>query len=713
MKNLRNNKAISEIVGAIFLLAIVIVSFSVIFFQVLSIPGPEDPLINTVIGYMEEGHPVFEIQKGESLGPDTKIMITIAGFDRKVFLARDLGAQEWDIGERIVLPVDNTQGVQVEAVIVDAKSDSTVFVGILQKGLKFESLGGIWHFDEDIWMRDIPDEVKDSSGNKNHGMALNSAHIINGSLEPENIMSNNSGFFNGYFDVVKVKSSWSLNITESITVEAWMKPEIRDEQGDLVEVEGSFGYNPYVIHAFGDIYAMVSEDSTKLGRLSTVKISELGEIDHIQSVLFDGSKAKKTFRPIITKISKELYLVSFNHWDGYLHLRTYFISDNGSITYTGNEKICSDYKIANDPNRPNRPTQLTITDNICAIAYWGKNASDIGILKTLHISKTGVIANIDTMTYESGYDPCLVQVNYNVYALAYRNISNHGIIKTFNINSTGHINSIDENIYSTTGSAYQPSLVKVTDNFIAVAYRDDQSYGYISIIEITNNGIIQLTNETELFESRVGDCFNPFIAHIYNEKYVIAYSTADNSGFSLGYIVTLELWNNGLIGQINPRKEFEVFEDSNTRCFNPILSRINNYLFALSYEGFGNHPGKLITILVGKAPRGICKEFSYVLNANMTMVEGCIDNVYIDYYNDSLGLDWHHFALTYDGLNICLYVNGIKVNETSHPNHLIYLCKESLYFGRYYCGFIDEIAIYGRALTQEQIFDHFMDPGNL
>jgi len=711
MKNLRNTQASSEIVGEIFLFAIAVVSISIISLQVLSTIEPEDPTNVEIIGYLENGCPVFELQRGESLGPDTRILITLAGFERKQFLQRDVGDQEWDIGERIILPVDNTKGVQVEATIVDTRTNSIVFFGVLQEGLTFGSKGGIWHFDEKSWMKDVPDEVKDSSGNNNHGTALNGAKIINGILEPQNVKSNNSGFFNGYFDAVEVKTSWTLDMTDTITIEAWMKPQIRETKGDLVEVEGDFGYNPYVINVVGNIYAMVSEDSLKIGRLSTVKISDLGEIDRIQSVTFGNAKAKKTFRPIITQISEELYLVSFNDWDGYIHLRTYKILSNGSITYTGNEKICTDYTIENDPNRPNRPSQLRITENICAIAYWGKNINDIGILKTLDISTNGKITFIETMTYEVGYDPCLVRVNGAVYALAYRNFSNHGIIKTFNINPTGHIVSIDKNVYSGTTFAYQPSLIKVTGNFIAVAYRNDLSLGYVNIINISSNGIIQLTNETEIFESTIGNCFNPCIIRIDEDKYVIAYSTADNSGYSLGYVVTLKLWNNGSIGPIDPRIEFEVSEGLNTRCFNPIILRIKNYLFAVSYEGFGNHPGKLITILIGKVPKGICKEFSYMINANTTMIEGCIDNVFVYYYNDSLGLDWHHIALTYDGLSICLYVDGIKVNETSYPYHRIDLTGESLYFGRFYCGFIDEIAIYEKALTQEQILNHFMYPG--
>ena len=102
-----------------------------------------------------------------------------------------------------------------------------------------------------------------------------------------------------------------------------------------------------------------------------------------------------------------------------------------------------------------------------------------------------------------------------------------------------------------------------------------------------------------------------------------------------------------------------------------------------------------------------------MLYANTTMVEGCINNVFVRYYNDSLDLNWNHYAVTYDGISICLYVNGMKVNETIYPFHRIKLTKTPLYFGRTYCGFLDEIAIYDQALTQQQLQHHTANPGVL
>ena len=66
------------------------------------------------------------------------------------FYIRDITNQEWDIGERIILPVDDITGIQVEATIVDTKTNSIVFWARLQEGLTVRYQGGIWHFDEDI-----------------------------------------------------------------------------------------------------------------------------------------------------------------------------------------------------------------------------------------------------------------------------------------------------------------------------------------------------------------------------------------------------------------------------------------------------------------------------------------------------------------------------------------------------------------------------------
>lgn len=79
--------------------------------------------------------------------------------------------------------------------------------------------------------------------------------------------------------------------------------------------------------------------------------------------------------------------------------------------------------------------------------------------------------------------------------------------------------------------------------------------------------------------------------------------------------------------------------------------------------------------------------------------------------------EWHHLAFTYDGADLRLYVNGeaagqAKVGRARVPG------KTSLQIGRrqdgynFFTGGIDEVRIYGRTLTVEEVRKRFAKPEN-
>jgi hypothetical protein len=713
MKNPRNTEAVSEILGEVILLAIAVTSISIIYMQVLSIPGPTDTTNVTILGEIEKGSPVFELQRGESLGPDTKIFLTLAGYERREFLIRDITNQEWDIGERITLPVDDITGIRVEATIVDTKTNSIVFWARLQEGLAVRYQGGIWHFDEDIWRIGIPDEVKDSSGHDNHGIALNGANIINGTTEPQNVMHNNSGYFNGYLDTIKVKTSWTLNITTQITIEAWMKPQIPQFISDIVGISGTFGYTPYIIQVNDNIYVIVSEDFQKGGLLSTIEIDTEGIVSYHQNLTLGKSTGSNICQPKIVRMNEKTFLVSFIDNKYYINLQTVNISTDGSINYVNQLKFTEE----SDRNTPNRLSLQKITDNLCAVAYWTPNSG--GILKTVQVSSTGKIIDTGKMIQydpvasgNHSREPYLIHVTGDIYALAYRGPSYHGILKTFNITPNGNITYTGKMAEFDNISGYEPCLVQVSQNVFAVAYRNNLNYGIVKTFFISSNGSIVWTGKMEVFEN-ITNCYNPCIIYGEYDMFIVAYSSdAVTPAGAKGYIITFELKQDGsIIPMPSSRKQFQVPEG--VTCHYPVIIRISEDLYGISFTGPKAHTGYLITILIGPHGRGIYKGDSYELYANTTTVEGYINAFYVHYYNNSLGLNWHHFVITYDGLSICLYVDAIKVNETYYPYHRIDLTKAPLYFGRFYCGFIDEIAIYDKVLTQEQILNHFMHPGIL
>ena len=716
MRKIQSIDGVSEAIGEMLLLAIAVSVVTVIYMQLSTAQGPEDITNVTIIGKMEQGSPVFELQRGESLTPDTKIIITVAGYDQRIYSVnqsslRGVSNHDWEIGEQIILPKEDIAGLRVEATIIDQKTNSIVFWGILQDGLVLPARGkgGIWHFDEALW-KSIPDEVKDSSGNDNHGIALYGAKIINGIQQPTNVVHLNAGFFDGYLDLVNVDTSWTLNITNTITVEAWMKPQNPQMMVDIIDLEEKFGYTPYIIPMFDNKYAIVSEDQAKRGSLATVDIDPSGNITYIQFVIFGDSTGDQILRPLITQLTQHLYLVSYNDEKLYMHLKTYNISSNGSITYTGNELVFKDYKCS--INKQNRPSLQKITENLCAISYWVPSQG--GLLRTVNISSTGKITDTGKMiVFDSlaGYDPCLVHVTGNLYGLAYRGVADAGTLKTFTITSTGTITYTTHTVKFDTAKAYEPCLLQVSGKVFAVAYRNSLDDGCIKTFNISSNGSMVWTNNMVIFESTT-NCFNPSLVGYENDNYVVAYTTG-NSGSTTGYVRQLQLRANGsIVNQDNSRREFKI--ENRERCYTPILLHITENLFAISFTGPTDHPGELITLLIGEETfppyRGIFKRNAFGIYANTSTVVGSINNVMVTYPTTAV---WHHFAVTYDGHMIRLYVDGSLVNSTIYENHQINKTRYDLRFGRYYCGYIDEVAIYDKPLTSTQLLAHVNNPGAL
>jgi len=79
--------------------------------------------------------------------------------------------------------------------------------------------------------------------------------------------------------------------------------------------------------------------------------------------------------------------------------------------------------------------------------------------------------------------------------------------------------------------------------------------------------------------------------------------------------------------------------------------------------------------------------------------------------------EWHHFVFVYDGLSTREYVDGIKQAETPcgqledfGANNLIYLGGG--WGGDNYLGSINELAIWGRPLSETEVLDLYSSQNN-
>ena len=130
IKSLKDsNDVVSEIVGTILLLSIVVVVFSTLYSTTLSYPFSPAPPNTSLVGTVDGSTIVIEHRGGDSLSLDTKISITINN-SKDDILARDLsvdfnGDGLWNIGESLIYPFEyDINHTVAEIMAVDGKSNS-------------------------------------------------------------------------------------------------------------------------------------------------------------------------------------------------------------------------------------------------------------------------------------------------------------------------------------------------------------------------------------------------------------------------------------------------------------------------------------------------------------------------------------------------------------------------------------------------------------
>jgi uncharacterized repeat protein (TIGR01451 family) len=141
INRIKKNTAVSEVIGSVLMLSIVVSTFGFFYYNVSSIPPPSNPPNVSIISYVENNNLVFEHQKGDSLSLDTAITINM-GIVNEMFLVKNyldpeaIKDGEWNIGERVIYPLpytkENIQNYFASSIdIANIESNSLVFMGTL------------------------------------------------------------------------------------------------------------------------------------------------------------------------------------------------------------------------------------------------------------------------------------------------------------------------------------------------------------------------------------------------------------------------------------------------------------------------------------------------------------------------------------------------------------------------------------------------------
>ncbi|MFA5396244.1 MAG: LamG domain-containing protein [Methanogenium sp.] len=148
------------------------------------------------------------------------------------------------------------------------------------------------------------------------------------------------------------------------------------------------------------------------------------------------------------------------------------------------------------------------------------------------------------------------------------------------------------------------------------------------------------------------------------------------------------------------------WEDFDDRSDHVVAARRAGY----SYDGSSTYAPKLIIEYVepGANKQIINKghdAYSLEMTDTGTSLKGYINNVEIS-TTIATPLQWHHYVLTYDGAYQRLFIDGILKNS-SLLSGAINTNATVLKMGDLFSGNIDEVRVYNRALSSNEIFQHY------
>ena len=223
-----------------------------------------------------------------------------------------------------------------------------------------------------------------------------------------------------------------------------------------------------------------------------------------------------------------------------------------------------------------------------AIAYEDDNND--GLLKTVEIASNGLITKsaIDSLVFSSTcVEPDLKHVSGDTYVIAYQGNGDDGYITTVEIDDEGQItNTVIDTLEFDILDGLTPEIVRVSGNIYAIAYGGDGGHGFLKTVEISVIG--QITDTViDTLEFDTVACLTPDIIHISGNIFAVAYTGVDGDGF----LKTVEITDGGQITDaVIDTLEFDTADSMNSH-----IIHISGNIFAITYTGYQDD-GYLTTV---------------------------------------------------------------------------------------------------------------------
>jgi hypothetical protein len=478
---------------------------------------------------------------------------------------------------------------------------------------------GVWHFDELSGLT-----VFDSSGQYPPN---------NGALKPNeprgpqraNTQLNHSiknVYMDGIDDSVEITNSNTLSVTDECTLETWINRSDHSDalvglpvQSSLVQFGNyTLGCNdPCLLQVKGNIYALVSTNENSYGFLSTLNISDTGDIfENISTSscildLFNFDASCKNPKIIRVSSINGIYAIVYTRpgSGNQLYAKTVQIFDDGRIN-----KITVGTRVL-DTNISASPDIIKIDLDTYAVVY-SITAANTGVLISLDISFAGVISPITKklLFADIMIEPKIIKIvdSFNNYVIVYNCIGDDGGLRTVKITDTGILSDISYHIWYDDDDGGNPEIVHIHDDVYAIVYAGPilRQSCILKTIEILPSGTVTLSRTVPPLAGAIDQKTIDFIVNMtvrsphivplsgVNNFYGISFSIDSPTTNLWGKIVTIMIQNNGIIVALS--KKDCIFEPF--MCAASYFIPIKDEVYAIIYRSESND-GILKTIQIG------------------------------------------------------------------------------------------------------------------
>ncbi|MCX6661568.1 MAG: hypothetical protein NTY91_03360 [Euryarchaeota archaeon] len=460
---------------------------------------------------------------------------------------------------------------------------------------------GIWHFDELSGLK-----VFDSSGQYPPNDGILQPNELRGPQRVNTQLNHSTKcvYMDGIDDSVEVANSNTLSVTNECTLEAWINRSGHSDALVGVPLQSSlsqFGNytlgcnDPCLLNVNGNIFALVSTNENSYGFLSTINISNTGDIyENISTSscildLYNFDSSCKNPKIIQVNGINGIYAIVYTRPSSgnQLYIKTVKIFNDGSINKIAINTCVLDVNISASPDI------IKIDIETYSIVY-SITAANTGVLISLDISLVGVISPVNKKLLfgDIMIEPEIIKIVDSVdnYVIVYNCIGDDGGLRTVKITNTGTLSEISYQVWYDDDDGGNPEIINIHDDVYAIVYAGPvlRQSCYLKTIEILPNGSITLSRTVPPLAGAIDQFSVDFIANMtvrsphilllsgITDRYGISYSIDSPTANLEAKIATIKILDNGNINKL----------DKQSVTFEPFTSSVS-YFIKIANEIYG------------------------------------------------------------------------------------------------------------------------------